>query len=150
MDGATCRRAAIAAAIKRRPRKTECGRICQPLLDRGAGMPVKVFGIYLAYAPTIDLQYQGLGRYLAYFLKAAAKRSDVRFVVACPSWTKESLLRLCEVEGLAAGTFDIISLPDKPFLLRMYERQLQRRRRRFRPALLAAWKAAIVSWSAQH
>lgn len=113
-------------------------------------MPVKVFGIYLAYAPTVDLQYQGLGRYLAYFLKAAAKRSDVRFVVACPSWTKESLLKLCEVEGLAAGTFDIISLPDKPVLLRMYERQLQRRRRPFGPGLIATWNAAIVARFAQH
>src|SRR4051812_40126712 len=113
-------------------------------------MPVKVFGIYLAYAPTVDLQYQGLGRYLAYFLKAAAKRSDVRFVVACPSWTKESLLKLCEVEGLAAGTFDIISLPDKPVLLRIYERHLQRRRRSFRPGLIATWTASIVSRSAQH
>src|SRR3954454_22633869 len=133
MDGATCRRAAIAAAIKRRPRKTECGRICQPLLDRGAGMSVKVYGIYLAYAPTIDLQYQGLGRYLAYFLKAAAKRSDVRFVVACPSWTKEGLLKLCASEGLAAGTFDIISLPEKPLLLRAYKRSLQYKRRPYRP-----------------
>src|SRR4051812_26890745 len=113
-------------------------------------MPVKVFGIYLAYAPTIDLQYQGLGRYLAYFLKAAAKRSDVRFVVACPSWTRESLLKLCEVEGLAAGTFDIISLPDKPILLRMYERQLQRWRRPFHRGLIAKWNAAIVSRLVQH
>jgi glycosyltransferase involved in cell wall biosynthesis len=112
-------------------------------------MPVKVYGIYLAYAPTIDLQYQGLGRYLAYFLKAAARRADVRFVVACPSWTKEGLLKLCELEGLAADSFDIISLPDKPVLLRMYERALQRRRR-FRPGVVARWSEALLSGYMQH
>ncbi|HEV7881291.1 glycosyltransferase [Bradyrhizobium sp.] len=111
---------------------------------------MKVYGIYLAYAPTIDLQYQGLGRYLAYFLKAAAKRSDVRFVVACPSWTTEGLLQLCESEGLAAGTFDIISLPDKPLLLRAYERYLQYKRRPFRPGIFAAWRQAFLSKCMQH
>jgi glycosyltransferase involved in cell wall biosynthesis len=113
-------------------------------------MSVKVYGIYLAYAPTIDLQYQGLGRYLAYFLKAAAKRSDVRFVVACPSWTREGLLKLCESEGLAAGTFDIISLPEKPLLLRVYERYLQYKRRPFRPGIFARSRAALLSKSMQH
>jgi glycosyltransferase involved in cell wall biosynthesis len=113
-------------------------------------MPVKVYGIYLAYAPTIDLQYQGLGRYLAYFLKAAAKRSDVRFVVACPSWTKEGLLKLCESEGLAAGTFDIISLPEKPLLLRAYERYLQYRRLPFRPSIFARLREAFLSKCLQH
>lgn len=113
-------------------------------------MPVKVYGIYLAYAPTIDLQYQGLGRYLAYFLKAASKRSDVRFVVACPSWTKESLLKLCESEGLAAGTFDIISLPEKPLLLRAYERYLQYKRRPFRPSVFARSRAALLAKCMQH
>jgi glycosyltransferase involved in cell wall biosynthesis len=113
-------------------------------------MPVKVYGIYLAYAPTIDLQYQGLGRYLAYFLKAAAKRSDVHFVVACPSWTKESLLKLCEVEGLAVGTFDILSLPDKPLLLRVYERYLQHKQRPFRPSRFARWKQAFLSRCMRH
>src|SRR3954470_12597529 len=114
MDGAPRRAAAIGAARKGEPREAECSCVCRPILGRGARMSVKVYGIYLAYAPTIDLQYQGLGRYLAYFLKAAAKRSDVRFVVACPSWTKEGLIQLCESEGLAASSFDIISLPDKP------------------------------------
>ena len=113
-------------------------------------MSVKTFGVYLAYAPTINLQYQGLGRYLAYFLKAAANRSDVRFVVACPSWTKESLLKLCESEGLATGSFDILSLPDKPLLLRAYERYLQRKQRAHQPSLFAQWSAAFLSKSTQH
>jgi glycosyltransferase involved in cell wall biosynthesis len=113
-------------------------------------MPVKIYGIYLAYAPTVDLQYQGLGRYLAYFLKAAAKRSDVRFVVACPSWTKEGLLNLCESEGLAGGSFDIISLPDKPLLLRGYERYSQYKRRPFRRGHFARWSEAFLSKCMQH
>ena len=118
---------------RRGPREAQRERVCRPVLVRGARMPVKIFGIYLAYAPTINLQYQGLGRYLAYFLKAAANRSDVRFVVACPSWTREDLLKLCESEGVASTTFDIISLPGKPVLLQMYQRYLQYKRRPLPP-----------------
>src|SRR3954470_24863572 len=121
MDGRTCRTAAVGAAVKRKPRETECRCVCRPVLGRGAGMSVKVYGIYLAYAPTTDLQYQGLGRYLAYFLKAAARKPDVRFLVACPSWTRKELLKLCEAEGVDTRTFDIISPPGTPLLLRVYE-----------------------------
>ena len=117
-----------------------CENVCENLL-----------GSYLAYAPTVNLQYQGLGRYLAYFLKAAANRSDVRFVVACPSWAKEDLLKLCELEGVDSATFDIMSLPEKPVLLRIYQGYLQRKRlspSRLTP--LAAWGNAVLSKCIQH
>ena len=104
----------------------------------------------MAYAPTTNLQYQGLGRYLAYFLKAAANRSDIRFVVACPSWTREDLLKLCESEGLVSTTFDTISLPEKPLLLRIYQHYLRRKLRPYRPGLLAVWRAEVVAKCMQH
>jgi glycosyltransferase involved in cell wall biosynthesis len=113
-------------------------------------MPLKTYGIYLAYAPAVNLQNQGLGRYLASFLKAASKRSDVRFVVACPSWSREDLLKLCESEGLASGAFDIISPPDTPLLLRAYERYLQRIKRAPRPGVVARLREAFLSRGTQH
>ena len=84
-------------------------------------MSVKHYGIYLAYAPTVDLRKEGLGRHLAAFLKAAIQRDDVHFVVACPSWSKESLLELCESEGISPKDFDIISPLRKPILLRVFQ-----------------------------
>jgi glycosyltransferase involved in cell wall biosynthesis len=113
-------------------------------------MPLKTYGIYLAYAPAVNLQNQGLGRYLASFLKAASKRSDVRFVVACPSWSKEDLLKLCESEGLTHGAFDIISPPQAPLLLRAYEQYVQHIRRPFRPSLIARLSEAFLSKCTQH
>lgn len=84
-------------------------------------MSVKYYGIYLAYAPKVDLRKEGLGRHLAAFLKAATQRDDVRFVVACPSWSKESLLELCESECVDPQGFDIVTPSNKPILLRVFE-----------------------------
>ena len=84
-------------------------------------MSVKYYGIFLAYAPTVDLQKEGLGRHLIAFLKAATQRNDVRFIVACPSWSKESLLELCESEGVNSQCFDILTPLSKPILLRIFE-----------------------------
>ena len=60
-------------------------------------MSVKTYGIYIAYAPTIDLRGEGLGRYLASFLRGAAERRDVDFVIACPSWAQIMLDELFEL-----------------------------------------------------
>ena len=113
-------------------------------------MPVKVYGIFLAYAPTINLQHQGLGRYLAYFLKAAAKRDDARFVVACPSWMQGDLMELCEAEGVASSAFDIISLPGSPLLLRLYAWYLRYTERSRRTRRFAVWKEAFRARLTQH
>lgn len=102
-------------------------------------MSVKKYGIYLAYPPTVDLRAQGLGRYLTEFLKGAQERDDVRFIVACPSWTQQSLQQLCSDEGVDPETYEIISPRSKPLLLRAYEYYLkvkQKRIRRGRVSLL--------------
>lgn len=83
-------------------------------------MPVKHYGIFIAYPPLVDLRKEGLGRHLAAFLKGAAKRSDVRFVVACPSWAREGILKLCESEGIEAKSFDLIAPLKPPIILRVY------------------------------
>ena len=98
-------------------------------------MPVSRFGIYLAYGVMVDMRAEGLGRVLAALLTAAAKRDDIRFVIACPSWTRESLMQLCESEGIPTTAFDVLSPTRKPALLRLYEhwRRHGRRRRRRAP-----------------
>jgi glycosyltransferase involved in cell wall biosynthesis len=77
------------------------------------------FGIYLAYGPRVDLQKEGLGRLLVAFLQAAATREDVRFVIACPQWSRKSLLTLLESEGISASSFDIVSTDGVPLILRI-------------------------------
>lgn len=92
-------------------------------------MSVKHYGIYLAYAPTVDLRNEGLGRYLASFLKGAAQRNDVRFVLACPSWSRESLEALFEVEAVPKGCVEIVAPESIPALLRLYQKWLAYRKR---------------------
>ncbi len=84
-------------------------------------MSVKQYGIYLCYAPTVDLRCEGLGRYLAAFLKGATTRDDVQFVIVCPNWSKEGLLKLFENEGVPESKFKIITPEGKPYILRIYE-----------------------------
>lgn len=83
-------------------------------------MSIKKYGIYLAYPPTLDLRAQGLGRYLAEFLKAAQDRKNVYFVIACPSWMKSSLMELLEETGVQSEDFELLTPPKIPILLRMH------------------------------
>ncbi|MGX9431738.1 MULTISPECIES: glycosyltransferase [Bradyrhizobium] len=82
---------------------------------------MKTFGIYLCYPPKVDLRAQGLGRYLAEFLKEAKVRADVRFVIACPSWMRESLKEWSRAVGLQPDAFEVIGPEKVPTLLRFYE-----------------------------
>lgn len=83
-------------------------------------MSVKQFGIYLCYAPTVDMRCEGLGRYLSAFLKGVT-RDDVEFTIICPSWSKEGLIELFDSEGVPNSRFNIITPNAKPMLLRGYE-----------------------------
>ena len=76
-------------------------------MEGNQNMSLTYYGIYLAYPPTVDLRAEGLGRHLAAFLKGASERTDVRFVVVCPSWSKKSIEALCKNEGVPEGGFDL-------------------------------------------
>lgn len=108
---------------------------------------MKRYGIYLAYGPTVDMRAEGLGRHLASLLAAAQRRADVRFVVACPSWSREPLAQLCESERIDPASFDVIGPARKPAVLRIYERWKRPRGRR-RGRLRALWSGA-GAWAAQ-
>lgn len=93
------------------------------------GVLMKKFGIYLAYAPGVNLRNEGLGRYLAAFLNGAAGRDDVKFVLVCPSWSKQALQDLFLSEGVQHNLFELISPPKSPMLLQIYEAYTARKRK---------------------
>ncbi|MEJ8293833.1 glycosyltransferase [Delftia tsuruhatensis] len=84
-------------------------------------MSLKQYGIYLAFPPAIDLRAEGLGRHLAMFLKGAEKLGDARFVIVCPSWSKETLRTLFESEQVSTEIFEIASPQNKPYILSVFE-----------------------------
>lgn len=105
-------------------------------------MSVKHYGIYIAYPPTVDLRHEGLGRYLAAFLKGAAAQKDVTFSVVCPSWSRDSLADLLEAEGVIASSCNVVSPKGEPLMLRLYEawiRYCQREKKLGFIQRLSAW-----------
>lgn len=108
-------------------------------------MSVTKFGIYLAYAPTVDLRNEGLGRYLAAFLKGVALQPDVRFVLVCPSWSSESLIALFEEESVPQSSFEIVSPPNEPAILRLYRKWTSFRKRSGRPTRFRRLLAGVRS-----
>lgn len=113
---------------------------------------MKRFGIYLAYAPGLDLRHEGLGRYLAAFLKGAAGRDDVKFTLVCPSWTKKALHELFLSEGVQQDVFEIVSPSSVPMILRCYEEYIARKKKLKKMTLrqrvakkLFHWKALLVN-----
>jgi glycosyltransferase involved in cell wall biosynthesis len=113
-------------------------------------MPVRSFGIFLAYGPTVDLRKEGLGRLLTAFLKAAATREDVRFVIVCPQWSRRTLLALCDSEGISSNAFDVVSTAGMPFMVRLYLAYLERQRRPRRPSRLLRLLRRARRASARH
>lgn len=109
---------------------------------------MKTYGIYLAYSPVIDLRAEGLGRLLAEFLKAAHHRGDIRFVIACPSWSRKSLRELFDDAGIPPAGFEIVGPETKPVLLGLYDGYLamrKRKRRKGRSRILSRIKAFSAS-----
>lgn len=99
-------------------------------------MPVKHYGIYLAYPPTVDMRGQGLGRHLSMFLKGAEAISDLRFTIVCPSWTKETLVSLFESEHVSPATYSIVSPDGIPYALRLFEALRRYRNRQRQPGFI--------------
>lgn len=109
-------------------------------------MRVKQYGVFLAYQPKVDLRHEGLGRYLAAFLKGAAGRDDVRFTLVCPSWSEEGLRQLLHSEGVPDQRFQIVCPTGKPLVLRVYESYVRHRSRLRRPGMIRGgltWLKAV-------
>ncbi|PVZ87146.1 glycoside hydrolase [Serratia sp. S1B] len=81
---------------------------------------MKNYGIYLCYQPTVDLRQEGLGRYLAAFIKGAENKDDIRFSIVCPSWSKKDLSELFESEGVSLDSVTIYAPEKQPIILKIH------------------------------
>ena len=105
-------------------------------------MSVRTYGIYLCYAPQVDLRAEGLGRHLAAFLRAAEGRTDVSFVIACPSWMRATLRHLCDEAGVDFGALQVLAPADSPPLLQVFGLLSRVRNRQRGPA----WLSRATAW----
>ncbi|WP_246218982.1 glycosyltransferase [Pseudomonas izuensis] len=119
-------------------------------------MSIINYGIYIAYAPGLDLRHEGLGRYLAAFLKGASERKDIRFVLVCPSWSREGLDKLFASEEVPRERFELVSPKKQPMILRVYEAYIARKKRKKKPGILSKFfrgcetaKSALLDYAEQ-
>lgn len=82
---------------------------------------MKYFGIFVTYPPTVNLTEQGLGRYLAAFIRGAEKQEMTRFIIACPTWSIEDLTHLFKNEGVQTRNIEFIHTNGIPYLLRLHK-----------------------------
>ncbi len=112
-------------------------------------MSVKHYGIYIAYPPMADLKKEGLGRYLALFLKGAERLPNVKFTIVCPSWSGDSLTELFQSERVSVESINIQTPQGVPYALRIYERLFKRRkgpRRRWVAECIRKTKAFMLKF----
>ncbi|THV23069.1 glycosyltransferase [Peteryoungia ipomoeae] len=106
-------------------------------------MPVKTYGIYLAYGPRVDLRSEGLGRHLAEFLAASTDFTDVKFVIAAPKWMRAPLHDLFESFDLDPEAFEIISPPRSSLIGIFYKAAISLTERRKKPRTRIAGKGRL-------
>lgn len=82
---------------------------------------MKTYGIYICYPPTVDMRNEGLGRYLAAFIKGAENNPGIAFKIICPSWSKNGLYALFESEGVSLNQVDILSPEGEPVILKVHQ-----------------------------
>lgn len=88
---------------------------------------MKTFGIYLAYPPWTRFEGEGLGRFLAAFVRGGFEAGQARFVVACPGWTREPLEELFVASGIPSDAVEFLCPRGVPSVVRL-GRPRQRRR----------------------
>lgn len=91
---------------------------------------MKTYGIFTAYSPNTRFEHEGLGRYLATFLKASQDRGDVRFAVACPSWSRKALKELFDSFAIDPSSYSFVGPARLPFALLASEAIATARRKR--------------------
>lgn len=89
----------------------------EPNAEAPAAGSTQLFGLYLAYPLGVDLRTEGLGRHLGEWLRAASRRGDCRFVIACPSWTRTQLFNLLDSYAVPRHSFEFVTPRDAPSVL---------------------------------
>lgn len=79
------------------------------------------YGVFLIYPPSVDMRKEGLGRYLAAFVRAATEQSDVYLVISCPSWSRKTLKELFKDARITEDRYEFCGPVKRPLLLWLYE-----------------------------
>ncbi|ENE7441728.1 glycosyltransferase [Escherichia coli] len=82
---------------------------------------MKKYGIYTCFPPGVDLRHEGLGRYLAAFIKGAENKNNAKFVLLCPSWSRKDLQKLFESENVPLNLVEIHAPKGYPIILKIYD-----------------------------
>ena len=120
---------------------------------------MKTYGIYVAYPPWTQFEGEGLGRFLAAFVRGAHQSGQARFVIACPGWTRPGLEALFQKSGIPDDAVEFLAPRGVPGVIRLAsrrrkaaneetERTKRPRRRRFaglRQRLAAAVGTLVTS-----
>ncbi len=83
-------------------------------------MSIKKYGIYLCYPPHVDLRKEGLGRYLANFIKGTINIPEVHIVIACPCWLVNPLKSLLKDMHIMEDKVSIITTNKQPYLVYIF------------------------------
>jgi len=86
---------------------------------------VKTYGIYIAYPPWTRLEGEGLGRFLAAFVRGAHASGKARFVIACPGWTRQALEDLFSSSGIPKDAVEFLAPRGVPSIIRLASRGLR-------------------------
>ncbi len=107
------------------------------------------YGIFVAFSPGARLEGEGLGRYLAAFVKAAVAHPGHEVHIAVPSWGREPVRRLLVDAGVNDGAYRFLGPTELPALLRLYHLRERSRRRAAARARRAPRSAALFQAAAR-
>lgn len=86
---------------------------------------MKTYGIYIAYPPWTRFEGEGLGRFLAAFVRGAHASGKARFVIACPGWTRAGLEELFAKSGIPSDAVEFLAPRGVPGVIRLASRRLR-------------------------
>lgn len=84
---------------------------------------MKTYGIYVAYPPWTQFEGEGLGRFLAAFVRGAHQSGQARFVIACPGWTRPGLESLFKKSGIPDHAVEFLAPQGMPGVIRLASRR---------------------------
>lgn len=84
---------------------------------------MKTYGIYIAYPPWTRFSGEGLGRFLAAFVRGAHQSGKARFVIACPGWTRPGLEDLFAKSGIPDDAVEFLAPRGVPGVIRLASRR---------------------------
>src|ERR1700737_2947683 len=105
-------------------------------------------GIFLAYAPGINLSNQGLGRQLVQFAVGFHERLGETIMILCPSWLETDVREILSQRGLSDNAYRIACPPGGipiSFRIQRYLSALLKRVRTRRPSR-SFWRLPKVSF----